>query len=484
MGIKSTYQMINRLRLEGNSSIQKFDKLVQIVNSSEIEQFNEKYLCLTISMFLKSQSAKDNTIESAVESLCKRLCVTELSLQGCNQVLGAFASMTVPLNETHLFVCRKILQQFIEKYLVNCPNREFSNIFWASCVLKLHSDLDPHLTTNVLESMDCADLALVCAGLMERPSSDLWPLVRADLLNRTKFTQKNIGSIMCSLACAGVNDRELIAHLVEAAETLLNEKNMPAIVWAISTCDFVHVGVRDAVVRLLTNTSTARMSEIDVRRISRAFALWGDLKKIEPWLMLQTAGGLHTETSICDSVLVWELVTNFCFESALKIFRNKPLLEWKRGGISGSQVYHLYLASLLKNGPVLSIEESNWLLSLQAMYADDDISSSMLHRQASNGLNELNISHVSEYKDPLTGYVLDIYIPSLKLGIEIQGPTHFFTNINTGELILRPPDKFKHEVLKSVSHIPILQLTPWNFGPKIKSKYSVQIKNLLAKRTL
>jgi hypothetical protein len=193
---------------------------------------------------------------------------------------------------------------------------------------------------------------------------------------------------------------------------------------------------------------------------------------------------------VSDTVIIWELVTNQLFRSAEVVFRSRPLSYWRErvanDTTSGSQLYHIYLASLIDSSLNFSKDELVFLKSLQTAFASvtEDMSSSTLHKNASEALRKLNYQHVSEYKEPTTGYLIDSFIPEGKIGIEVQGPTHFITDLETGANILRPADAFKHMVLRKVAGINVIQATPWNFGPKLKQKNTVLMKALLAGRPI
>ena len=487
--LRSAYALIGSLRVVGGDPA-KVDQLFSIIlNSKLVEQFSEKHLSLSLALVLSPGLAGNANVGLAAESLAKRLLGTDLSLQGCNQILGALAKRkSSPIS---IQFAQTVFDRFVSDFAPNAPSRELSNVFWAAMVLRL-SGAVPMLAARhsaglaaLLKEMDCVDLSLVCAGLMDSPDEPIWVDVRAELLSRPTFTPKDVPSIFCSLACAGINDRELILHLANVIQrdALMNSRNCPAILWALATCDSIHPGLVEDAVQLINSHNRIR-DPLDVRRVSRAFAVWGKLGLIERWL-LERVLLKENGTALSDGLLVWEFATNGLFASAVKFFRSNTLDAWKAQAASdpniASQLYHLYLASLLQKSPGLSLAESDWLLSLQGAFSSisENMLSSQLHVQASDALNRLDISHVSEFREPLTGYVIDVFVPSLKLGIEVQGPTHFITDLETGSSILRPADSFKHTLLKKIAGIPILQLTPWNFGRRIRGCHSAQLQKLL-----
>ena len=471
-----TYKEIQNLRV--NRDLAEMAKFANLIESSPlVERFDEKNLCLSISLLAEHDIGK----KRAIESLGKRILVLpNLSLQGVNQILGSFAKQ-IERNAFVAFFCGKVLHVFEEKMKKNCPNRELSNIYWASKILNL-PNADLLLGDANWDTMDCTDLSLICAGLMEDTGNELWKKIRVELLKREHFTRKDIPSILCSLACAGMNDRELILHITDIIhrDRLMNAKNCPAIVWAIATCDFIHQGILKSAIEILNKEDVG--DPMNMRRVTRAFTIWGALPAIERYI----ASGIKQNSNMSDTLLIWELVSNNMFGLAVKIFRSKSLQvlakDLAQDNTIKSQLYYMYLASLIEPS-LLTTSERNFLITLQPFFSitADDMFSSGLHRQASRALHALEIDHVSEYKEPITGYIVDMYIQSKNIGIEVQGPFHFVTDIETGKPKLRAPDLFKHKILNSVTGMKIIQVTPWNFGPKLKGDNKVHMSRILAK---
>ena len=226
---------------------------------------------------------------------------------------------------------------------------------------------------------------------------------------------------------------------------------------------------------------------MDIRRVSRGFAVAGKLKLIEPWILPKVLG-TQGNRNIADTLLIWEFVTNGLTASALKLFRNRSISFWESQiasqQINASQLYHLYLGCLLEGNCDLSEEELRFLKSLQPQFSsiNENMSSSVLHKQASDAVRKLKYEHVSEYQEPNTGYVVDIFIRSLQVAVEVQGPTHFVTHIETGALMLRAPDIFKQNVLRKVGAMRIVHATPFNFGPKVQGKNTTLMKAIIEGR--
>ena len=498
-GSSALWRKIQFLR-QSQSPIPQSDRSLiysQIMDPQGLSGMSEKHLSLTLSMLLDSRNIPRNSdpnFSPVIKTLVRTIVRSGTTLQGCNQILGSFAKLKTNGVHVHEYsdICEEVFGDFRAKFLDSCPNRELSNIFWAACILGLKNGVEILANRGIavpqlLESMDCVDISLICAGLMDKPEEEvLWSFVVADLKNRKKFTSKDIPSIMCSIACAGISDPDLARHLTERilGDKLLTWKNAPGIVWAVSTYDFVHFPLLQETVKVVMHAPAhAFFPPLDIRRMSRAFAVSGKLDSIETWLMNKILSE-DTPHGIADSVLIWELATNGLVESALKLLRSRPIKHWKdevdRAPVASSQLYSLYLASLAHRARMEPLEEQ-FLLTLQSSFSDssEKISSSVLHRQASDALKELKIEHVSEYKEPVSGFVVDMFIPSRNMAIEVQGPSHYLTDLVSGQAVLRPADKLKHRVLQEVANMKVIQITPWNFGPKIRVSNTVLMKKLL-----
>ena len=470
----------------------ELDRLFVLISDSElVGGSKERELSLTLNLLLSPGNFRPGITLERIRPVCDRLVGDDmLSLQGVNQILGAFARLKTKRSETDLSTdfCSKILKFFISKHVSSCPNRELVNIFWAANVLRLNDDDLRPIIERKLSSFECHDIANICAGIMDDPAHPSWPAVRQDLLGRKRFSEKAIGLIMCNLACAGVNDRELILHLSSVIHRteLLTIENVSAVVWAIATCDLVDFKMIDKAVSLLQEQGHLITDPMDVRRISRGFAVPGQLKRIESWIMDKVLSAQSSKDKMADTLLIWELVTCGLQDSALKLFRSRPFSYWnnqiKEHDTAASQLYHLYLGSLVRDN--LDLTEKSFLESLRPRFAmlTDDMSSSVLHRQASDAVQDLKYQHVSEYQEPVSGYVVDIYIPSLNVAVEVQGPTHFVTDLETGAAILRQPDRFKEQVISNVAGLRVVHATPYNFGPKVKVRNELLMKALIENR--
>ena len=143
-----------------------------------------------------------------------------------------------------------------------------------------------------------------------------------------------------------------------------------------------------------------------------------------------------------------------------------------------SQIHRLFLASFLRPDIVpreavdMLKRTANDMETTHVVYRSEasgtengqhGIGSSFIHNLVVNALNRLKISHVSEYSDPESLLDIDIYVPSLKLAIEVQGPSHFVTDLATGVSRLRPEDEFKLAVMRTRG-MHVEQLSVYDFG--------------------
>jgi hypothetical protein len=155
-----------------------------------------------------------------------------------------------------------------------------------------------------------------------------------------------------------------------------------------------------------------------------------------------------------------------------------------------NQIYRLFLASFvseivprsqvefLQTDAVRSETESQTLYDMSGINGS---TSSFIHTLVVNTLTRLGYESVSEYYEPETMLSIDIYVPSLKLGIEVQGPSHFITDIASGVTRMRPEDRFKIEVLNKVG-INMEIVSIHEFGRKNATRNAdFYIENLISK---
>jgi hypothetical protein len=173
--------------------------------------------------------------------------------------------------------------------------------------------------------------------------------------------------------------------------------------------------------------------------------------------------------------LIRRLVVCGYFTEAMELFRQFSKTDYLavKDALSVSQIYRLYLASFLEPSKIDRSEveflRRDTLLSDVANHVAYDSNgvnssnSSYIHGLVVNALRRNQIEHVSEYLEPKTWLPIDIYIPSLNLGIEVQGPSHYITDLETGEPKLRPEDEFKLAVLRSVD-VRIETISIHDFG--------------------
>lgn len=491
--IKTIAYMRKQKRSLRNDELERVNRLIG--KREIIENCGEKELSLALNLVISPGNYREGTTMKSIQLLCEKLAGdSSLSLQGVNQVLGGFARLKTKKSETKIPIdfCEKIFNFFVSKYMNDsCPNRELVNIAWAANVLRLDDSRLLPVIEKRLPLLECQDIANVCAALMDQPTHPTWPALRQEILSRKRFSNKSVGLILCNLACAGINDRELILHLVSVIHRTeaLTIENVAAIIWAVATCDFVDAKLLNKAAALLETHGDRITDPMDVRRISRGFQVGGQLKRIEKWIMQKAVNSDSSDDKVTDTLLIWELTTCGLVSSALELFRSRPIDYWtrqiKKEQIGASQLYHLYLGSLVDDACILTPNELEYLKSLRSSFAitTDDMLSSVLHRQASAAVKKLKYEHVSEYQEPVSGYVVDIYIPELNLGIEVQGPTHFVTDIETGASILREPDRFKERVLGKVAGMRIVHATPYNFGPKVKGRNEVLMRGLIKTAT-
>jgi len=198
--------------------------------------------------------------------------------------------------------------------------------------------------------------------------------------------------------------------------------------------------------------------------------------------------GAHKPTVETHCQLIRRFVVCGYYKEAFELFNQFPMeaylehLKKPKSSNSVSQIYRLYLASIVAPEIVprtavecLRIDAVRANIESQTMYdamggsrsanaaAAASQNSSFIHTLVVNALGRLGLETVSEYIEPTSLLTVDIYVPSLSLGIEVQGPSHYITDLATGETCLRPEDGFKIKVLEKVG-IKIEMVSIHDFG--------------------
>ena len=133
-----------------------------------------------------------------------------------------------------------------------------------------------------------------------------------------------------------------------------------------------------------------------------------------------------------------------------------------------TQIYRLFLASFID--PITVPPTAVACLKRDCVRLESSVSqqhglaqSSFIHSLVVGALTRLGVDHVSEFVHEETLLVIDVFVPSLNLAIEVQGPSHYITDLATGQTTLRPEDAFKLKVMKAVG-LNVELLTVYDFG--------------------
>jgi hypothetical protein len=181
-------------------------------------------------------------------------------------------------------------------------------------------------------------------------------------------------------------------------------------------------------------------------------------------------GTKHAACVDSASQLIRRLVVCGFYAEAMEVFESFPtekFLEMKKRN-SISQIHRLFAASfiapaIVTPSKVSRLRDLSANVELTSVAAHQSSGSSFIHNLAVNALNRLGVEHVSEFVDTESLLVIDIYVPALKLAIEVQGPSHYILDLADKSRKLRPEDEFKLEVLRARGY-KIEQLSVFDFG--------------------
>lgn len=185
--------------------------------------------------------------------------------------------------------------------------------------------------------------------------------------------------------------------------------------------------------------------------------------------------------------MIRRLVVCGFLSEAMELYRHFPKQMYKNvnDNNSVSQIQRLFLASFLDPNTVPPHEVSHLkpdVVKHEAtgvMYHGGE-NSSFIHALVVKALVNLGEEHVCEYVDEPTQLSVDIFIPSRNLVLEVQGPSHYITDLATGETKMRPEDEFKVSVLQARGY-RVADLSIHDFGRKNATRNADSfVSNLLA----
>ena len=172
--------------------------------------------------------------------------------------------------------------------------------------------------------------------------------------------------------------------------------------------------------------------------------------------------------------MIRRLVACGYFSEAMELFDHFPQSAYQQvtDPKCVSQIHRLFLASFVKP-EIVTPERVRFLREISenvesstVTYSDEARAvetSSFIHNLLVTTLSRLGVEVVSEYIDPESLVMIDVFVPSLNLAIEVQGPSHYITDLKTGERRLRIEDEFKLDVIRARGY-HLEQVSVYDFG--------------------
>lgn len=398
----------------------------------------------------------------AVSVLAKEAMLNPRGVQAVSQLVPIIQTLnTRRLDERKIISCivNTSLKNVTEMIKENDASSLKSIIVWASDDQFLHflSAVNDYMTQLHLGGITDIPPALV----------QVLPEIEGRMIRTSSMTPETVDIIATTVARLKLANVDIFKQLVK--EILVwpkeeMEKNLkPAVVlkliremgWAGCThSDFLH-----AVIPLFSRFR-------NYQAMSSVWILAGGLdKRIVEYCMSAIRRDYDRRNDVSHShsigieshcAIIRRLVTCGFFEEAMELFSHFPPTDYLNltSKNAVSQIQRLFLASFVD--PVTVPVEKIAFLKPDGVKHELTFStfrggeqSSYIHTLAVTALNGLKVEHISELVDEPTQLVVDIYVPSKNLAIEVQGPSHYITDLKTGERRLRPEDDFKISVLKA-----------------------------------
>ena len=304
------------------------------------------------------------------------------------------------------------------------------------------------------------------------------PVVESEIVRRRKdFQMKEIRVVIDSIARLKIANVSVFEAVIEAI-LLFSSSSKIDLLKPSSALMFLRelgwAGYTHSVLKELVTPVLSRSSFRNFQAVSSVMIIAGGLTPGIVESCMQTfrsdKGTKHALDADSASQLIRRLVVCGFYVEAMEVFESFPIKSFlnlnKRNSIS--QIHRLFAASFIAPD-IVSPRKVSGLRGLSANIELTSVSahqvggSSFIHNLVVNALNRLQVEHVSEYVDEECLLVIDIFVPSLKLAIEVQGPSHYITDLADGSRKLRPEDEFKLAVLSKRGY-KIEQLSVFDFG--------------------
>ena len=361
-------------------------------------------------------------------------------------------------------------KEVIQKLLQNgCDS---GKIEWLSQIFE-----NANLTESFLKNLNCNDFYLVLSILREIPNRVI-PIIESQILGHVPENSFQIAKLIHFIShvkLANMAVFELVTNaMIKVLEDSKNKVSPGISLRLIREMGFA--GMTNS--KLLEKIWPIFLEYKNFQALSSVYMLAGGLTPEVVRVCMASVRSDHAggwvgkpravaPTPQGHAQFIRRLVVCGYPKEAMEVFSHFPKSEFatlsSRNEIS--QIYRLYLASFL--WPEIVDRSAVVCLRRENLLRDEDSlafkGSSFIHALVVGALNRLGVEHVSEYIEPETLLMIDIYIPSLNLAIEVQGPSHYIFDLRSGKHVMRPEDSFKGNVLKSVG-LHVEELSVHEFG--------------------
>jgi len=278
-----------------------------------------------------------------------------------------------------------------------------------------------------------------------------------------QFTAQNLANTVWAFATAGEGVPELFEGVAVSALPRLGEfkpQNLANTAWAFATAGFKATRFFDAI----ADEALPRLRDFSLQELANTAWAFATAGVEAPELFEAIAAAALPRLGVFKSQdfanIGWALACSECATSEqVAVILDAVMNRFPRfDDISLSQLYQLWLYARSEHLP--SSSSPRFEDRSRQAYMRLSSTPSALQRDVSGALSAMGWTHDFEHVTG-EGLSLDLARPSLKQGLEVDGPSHYLRDTETGRLAVNGATRLKTRLLEglgwTVARVPFYE---------------------------